>query len=1158
GDGTTNNGNRPRKIGDDTWQSVSAGSFHTMAIRTDGTLWAWGNNEYGRLGDGTANDRHSPEKIGDDTWQSVSAGGEHTVAIRTDGTLWAWGRNSSGQLGDGTTNNGNRPRKIGDDTWQSVSAGWGHTMAIRTDGTLWAWGMNNYGKLGDGTTTNKSWPEKIGDDTWQSVSASGDHTVAIRTDRSLWAWGMNNYGQLGDGTKTNKSWPRKIGDDTWQSVSASWGHTMAIRTDGTLWAWGMNNSGQLGDGTTTSKTSPVKIDTWQSVSAGSFHTMAIRTDGSLWAWGRNNSGQLGDGTTSGRFLPVKIGNNTTWKSVSAGWGHTMAIRTDGTLWAWGNNSSGQLGDGTANDRHSPEKIGDDTWQSVSASGDHTVAIRTDGTLWAWGNNEYGQLGDGTTNNGNRPRKIGDDTWQSVSAGSFHTMAIRTDGTLWAWGRNNSGQLGDGTTTSQTSPVKLDENTWQSVSAGDSHTMAIRTDGTLWAWGSNSSGQLGDGTTTNKSSPVKIGDDTWQSVSSGDSRTMAIRTDGTLWALRNNLLKISEDTWQSVSAGGNHTMAIRTDGTLWAWGNNEYGQLGDVDTSSPILILEPFIVPSANPGVYNEPFQLSLSYFDPNAEIYYTTDGSDPTTDGIRFLNFIDIDRTTTVKAAARIDGVFRSVQTFEYVISPIITESHSSGEYIEPFSLVLTSGIPQYSLFYTTDGSDPRTDGILYTGAIDIHKTTNLKVAAGFGGAWGDVAEFEYTFPDIEITISPTSGTYNEIITVTLSCNIAEYDVYYTIDGGTNVLYTKPLRIDRTATVTAWAESGGYVMGTPKTVNYNLVGIPFVTAAPAPGVYDGAANVTLTSSSPIVFNEIYYTLDGSNPYENGILYNGTINIRETSVLRAVPKASGDRWGVITDVGTYTINPPVSLTGTATISNTNPQIGDTLTASLVGGNNTGTLTYTWKAGTETLGTGINYTILVGDFGKQITLEVTSGIETGTRTSAATAAVLKKTAPSAPSAPTLPRFTQNQYTITAKAGKGGKVAGGKTVNHNATVTLRATANRGYKFAGWFEGKNRVSAKAAFTFKATANRTLQARFKAVKVKSVKLNTARKSLKTGRKFTLRAAVRPANALNRKVTWRSSNKKVASVNSKGRVTARKKGTATITVTTRDGRKTAKCKIKIK
>ncbi|MBI5307691.1 MAG: hypothetical protein HZB37_04995, partial [Planctomycetes bacterium] len=141
---------------------ISVGDHHTLAVKSDGTLWAWGYNGYGALGDGTTTQRNAPVQIGTDTmWVSVSGGRFYTLAVKSDGTLWAWGNNI-----------GNAPVQIGTDTkWVSVSAGANHKLAVKSDGTLWAWGFNMYGQLGDGTNTDKYAPVQIGTDTkWVSVS----------------------------------------------------------------------------------------------------------------------------------------------------------------------------------------------------------------------------------------------------------------------------------------------------------------------------------------------------------------------------------------------------------------------------------------------------------------------------------------------------------------------------------------------------------------------------------------------------------------------------------------------------------------------------------------------------------------------------------------------------------------------------------------------------------------------------------------------------------------------------------------------------------------------------------------------------------------------------------------------------------------------------
>jgi alpha-tubulin suppressor-like RCC1 family protein len=327
------------------WTKITGGAHHTVSIKTDGSLWAWGFNYFGQLGDGTIYDKHVPTRIGTDTdWVTVAAGEHYTLAIKADGSLWAWGDNGYGQLGNGTTQGMTAPIRIGTDTdWATVATMMFHTVAIKTDGSLWAWGLNNYGQFGDGTTVSKLIPTRIGTDTnWAVVSAGLGHTLAIKTDGSLWAWGWNNYRQLGDGTGIDKHTPTRIDADTdWATVAAGFNNTVAIKTDGSLWEWGDDVISV-----------PMQIGTdvdWVTVAARSDHYVAIKINGLLWEWG----------TPYG--VPLQIGIDYDWATVGAGWYHTLVIKTNGTLWAWGYNGYGELGDGTyGNDKTTPTRIGTDT------------------------------------------------------------------------------------------------------------------------------------------------------------------------------------------------------------------------------------------------------------------------------------------------------------------------------------------------------------------------------------------------------------------------------------------------------------------------------------------------------------------------------------------------------------------------------------------------------------------------------------------------------------------------------------------------------------------------------------------------------------------------------------------------------------------------------
>jgi alpha-tubulin suppressor-like RCC1 family protein len=352
-------------------------------------LWAWGSNQFGRLGLGNTTYYSSPKQVGAlGTWDNVYPSNEfkgRTFGIDTSNKLWAWGRNyTDAALGLGDTLDRSSPTQIGTLTnWSTIDSGYMHTTAIKTDGTIWSWGNNYNGKLGLGNTTYYSSPKQIGSLTnWLKISCGNYYNLAIKTDNTLWSWGQttNGAGWLGLGNGTSRSSPVQIGAlTTWASTSGGYDHSFAITTRGALWAWGKNGQGQLGLGDKNDNYSPNQIGSltnWSSVSAGSRQwTAAIKTDGTLWAWGNGGYGNLGLGNTTSYSSPKQVGSLTTWLQASAGGYHMAAIKTDGTIWSWGRNSSGQLGDGTTTARSSPIQVGASTnWTKIAAGFRHTTAI----------------------------------------------------------------------------------------------------------------------------------------------------------------------------------------------------------------------------------------------------------------------------------------------------------------------------------------------------------------------------------------------------------------------------------------------------------------------------------------------------------------------------------------------------------------------------------------------------------------------------------------------------------------------------------------------------------------------------------------------------------------------------------------------------------------
>src|SRR6266540_4363695 len=405
------------------WKQVAAGAYHSLGIKTNGDLWAWGSNGNGQLGDGTWTQATTPKLIGSG-FASVAAGSSHSLAVKTNGDLYAWGNNAYGQLGDGSATQANAPKLIGSG-FASIAAGYYHSLAVKTSGDLYACGYDNYGQLGDdGAIMHVNAPELIGSG-FSFVAAGSSHSLAIKTNGDLYAWGWNLVGQLGDGSTMQANAPKLIAVG-FASVAAGYYHSLGVKTNGDLYAWGYNVYGQLGDGSVTQANAPKLIGSgFAFVAEGFAHSLAVKTNGDLYAWGYNAYGQLGDGSTTQANAPKLIGSG--FASIAAGSYHSLAIKANGDLYAWGSNGNGQLGGGFA---------------SVAAGANHSLALKTNGDLYAWGYNGSGQIGDGTTTQAYAPKLIGSG-FASVAGGDSHSLAIRMDGDLYASGWNGSGQLGDG-------------------------------------------------------------------------------------------------------------------------------------------------------------------------------------------------------------------------------------------------------------------------------------------------------------------------------------------------------------------------------------------------------------------------------------------------------------------------------------------------------------------------------------------------------------------------------------------------------------------------------------------------------------------------------------------------------------------------------------------
>lgn len=329
--------------------AVAGGDVHSFALASNGTVSAWGFNGQGQLGDGTTVQKSAPAQVLTSDLSSgavagatvalsgviaIASGINHGIGLKSDGTVWAWGQNTYGQVGNNTNTNSLLSTQVLGLSGMSmiaIAAGSNHNLALRSDGTVWSWGLDTSGQLGDGKTTNLKVATQVpGLSGVVAVAAGASHSLALKNDGTVWSWGLNTSGQLGDTTNTLRKSPVQVsGLSGIFDIAAGGDHSLALRADGTVWAWGANSVGQLGDNTTTNRLTPQIVSSLSNVTdiaAGGYHSLAIKNDSTVWTWGNNWYGQLGEFTdtlVSERHVPVQV----------AAVGGSGALKLDTTLTA---------------------------------------------------------------------------------------------------------------------------------------------------------------------------------------------------------------------------------------------------------------------------------------------------------------------------------------------------------------------------------------------------------------------------------------------------------------------------------------------------------------------------------------------------------------------------------------------------------------------------------------------------------------------------------------------------------------------------------------------------------------------------------------------------------------------------------------------------------
>ena len=574
--------------------AVAAGESHSLGVKTDGTLWAWGLNDNGQVGDDSTRERNAPVLVGEG-FTRVAAGSSHSLALGADGGLWAWGGNAQGQLGDGTWEKRLTPVRVGEGFVDIAAAG-NHSLGLKADGTLWSWGQNDRGQVGDGSTLNRSTPVQVSADrsyyapytpaTGDFALGFGLHNESVAYDTEYTLEYLSN-----DGLVLN----RKQGSipagghvslmNDLEHTQSGWARiTSQMPLSGMALVFGLGPDPMF-DMDITNTTAKQLLAPHVETAAGWTSWLMLANPGDEQA---NVSLTLhpGDGAltqTAELSIPatgaVQYELNTAFPemagalSIDSDQGLAGFVLYDGRAkdfnWAGGLSIvplAEDEGPVARRTRTSDQRKA----LSVAAGSSHSLVLMDDGTLWAWGANSSGQLGDGTGMDSLHPVLVGEG-FAAVASGENHSLGVKTDGTLWAWGWNHAGEVGDGSSTTRFLPVQVGEG-FVDVAGGWLHSLGLKADGTLWGWGLNTSGQLGGGLENHQQSPVQIGEE-YSAIAAGYEHSLGIKADGALWAWGRKSSGLVGEDFVTMAGGMEHSLGIKSDASLWAWGSNGYGQLG---------------------------------------------------------------------------------------------------------------------------------------------------------------------------------------------------------------------------------------------------------------------------------------------------------------------------------------------------------------------------------------------------------------------------------------------------------------------------------------------------------------------------------------------------------------------------------------------------------
>lgn len=601
-------------------------TYSSFAVKADGTVWSWGDNSYGKLADPTASvSRSSPAPASLlSNVRQIICGDRWAMALKADGTVWAWGyQRIFGFFGEGSnTVYLNTPTEItgwGNDVVALSSQGGGVVLALKADGTVWAAGTNRTYLCGDATALQFDTPHQVaGLSNAVGVLSTSSGSFAIKADGTVVGWGFNGSYQLGDGTTINRSSPVTVLglSGVRQIIRSRVLGNLALTSEGKIYQWGGSASAPVeltafgsditsisatdielvgvkanGDfclmtygwpTTTIIPTDPLKpIE----IEAGKEHSMAIKPDGTLWSWGEVNDGRLGLGYVPGsQPSPVQVSTLSGATKISSGWMHSLAITNGGALSGWGYNDDMEaVGYTTMGSPFTPLPVTYDGIVQIAGGSSASYALDDAGSVWGFGfNGRYALAQPAYGNYGFT--SIGISNVKKLSAGRQFGLALMANGTVSAWGKNDRGQAGDssGVPDVQTPTTIVGLSNVVSVSAGDTHGVALTANGEVWSWGANDYGMLGDGSLTDSPTPVQVAISDVIAVEACAYQTLALKSNGEVWAWGSRVIGSTTDSWvpahvasgmKAISSGGAYSLAVGSDGSIYSWGVGGAGQLG---------------------------------------------------------------------------------------------------------------------------------------------------------------------------------------------------------------------------------------------------------------------------------------------------------------------------------------------------------------------------------------------------------------------------------------------------------------------------------------------------------------------------------------------------------------------------------------------------------